>query len=192
MNHDNHEPQPQTPGVPYGPRQPHGPQRPNDVQASPETPAASSQNQYQPAAPPSFSADELRENPILLAQVTAYLQENHLHLPLLTPDLDEMTRMRKDTPELYQAYVKAINAQIDADHKARTLPYVEPGTIAKRGQIFGLIAVVAVLVFCAYLAFLGHVISASIIAAFDLVALASVFASGKDEKQGERKQSVHD
>lgn len=42
-----------------------------------------------------------------------------------------------------------------------------------------LTAVIAVLVLCGYLAFLGYVISASIIAGFDLVALASVFANGR-------------
>ncbi|MBH5299896.1 hypothetical protein [Corynebacterium silvaticum] len=178
MNHDDN--QHQTPGTSHGDRQHHGPEGQEHLPTSPKTPTPTSPT-YQPQQPipPSFSADELRDNPILLAQVTAYLQENHLHLPLLTPDLDEMTRMKQDTPELYRAYVKAINKQVDADYKARTLPYTEPSSIAKRGQRFGLIAIIAVLTFCAFLAFRGHAISATLIAAFDLIALASVFASNK-------------
>lgn len=186
MNHDNHEPPHQTPGVPNGPQQRPGHRRPDDLSTSPET-TPSTYNAEEPQRDPAlgFSADELRNNPVLLAQVTAYLQENHLHLPMLTPDINDMKEMRKNTPELYRAYVKAVNSQIDADYTARTAPYKEPGKVARRGQYSGLIAVVAVLLFCGYLAFLGHVLSASLIAAFDLVALAAVFASGNQENDND-------
>lgn len=186
MSYDNHEPQQQAPGVPSGREQPSGPRRANNVPSRPEsstTPGTS--NRHQPSLPPSFSPDELRENPVLLAQVTSYLQENHLHLPMLTPDIEEMKRMKRETPELYRAYVKAINSQIEADFIGRTAPYREPGKIAHRGQLLGFLAVVSVLVFCGYLASLGHIITAGIIATFDLVALAAVFASGNRPKQGE-------
>lgn len=190
MNHDDFEPPQEAPGVPHGPRQHPGPQRPDNISPRPKTPPTSrAAEEYERSTAPSFSADELRENPVLLAQVTAYLQENHLHLPMLTPDIGEMTEMRKNTPELYHAYVKAVNSQIDADHTARTAPYKEPGRIARRGQITGLIAVLGVLVFCGYLAYLGHIITAGLIAAFDLVALAGVFASGSQESNGDKAEN---
>ena len=44
--------------------------------------------------------DKLYENPLLLARITAYLQENHLHLPILTPDRKEMAAMKEEIPEL--------------------------------------------------------------------------------------------
>lgn len=182
MHNDDNKPQSETPGVPHRLGEPSRSQRDNDIPAStkdPSTPKPT--DRIESATPPSFSADELKANPILLAQVTAYLQENHLHLPLLTPDLGEMKRMREYTPELYRAYVKAIDAQIDADHTARTLPYTEPASIAKRGQHFGFLSVMAVLLLRAFLAFLGHIVSASVIAAFDLVALASVFANKSND-----------
>lgn len=186
MNHDDFEPPQEAPGVPHGPRQHPGPQRPDDLSTSPETtPTSRAAEEYERSTAPSFSADELKNNPVLLAQVTAYLQENHLHLPMLTPDINEMKEMRKNTPELYRAYVKAVNSQIDADYTARTAPYKEPGKVARRGQYLGLIAVVAVLLFCGYLAFLGHVLSASLITAFDLAALAAVFASGNQENDND-------
>ncbi|MDK7140129.1 hypothetical protein QP414_12635 [Corynebacterium simulans] len=187
MNHDDFEPPQETPGVPHGPRQRPGPQRPDDISPRPKTPPNSrATEEYERSTTPSFSADELRENRVSPSQIIAYLQENHLHLPMLTPDIDEVKEMRKNTPELYHAYVKAIDSQIDADHTARTAPYKEPGKIARLGQITGLIAILGVLVFCAYLAHLGHIIPAGLIAAFNLVALAGVFASGSQESNGDK------
>lgn len=52
--------------------------------------------------------DQLRRDPILLAQITASLQENHLHLPILTPDRKEMAAMRAETPELYDLYIDGL------------------------------------------------------------------------------------
>ncbi|WP_426707584.1 hypothetical protein ACEN2D_02395 [Corynebacterium auriscanis] len=184
MNHDNNEPQHQTPGVPDGNRKHPGPEGQRDVPPRPEPHAPTgTEDVSKLGLPPGINIDELRNNPVLLAQVTAYLQENHLHLPLLTPDLNEMVRMKRDTPELYETYVLALRSQIKSDEIARTTPYTEPAKAVNRGQLFGLIAVVAVLAFCAYLAFLGYSLSAGIIAALDLVALASVFANGGDDKK---------
>lgn len=95
------------------------------------------------------------------------------------PDIDKMSELRSETPELYSAYVEALRSQTRADELTRTAPYIEPAKAARRGQIFGLTPVLPVLLLCGYLAFLGYVISASIIAGFDLVALASVFANGR-------------
>lgn len=184
MNHDNNEPQHQAPGVPNRDRKHPGSEGRRDVPTRPKPDApTSTEDVSKLGLPPDISSDELRNNPVLLAQVTAYLQENHLHLPLLTPDLDEMVRMKRETPELYETYVSALRSQIKSDEIARTAPYTEPAKVVNRGQLFGLIAVVAVLIFCGYLASLGHSVSAGIIAALDLVALASVFANGGDDKK---------
>lgn len=79
-------------------------------------------------------AEELSDNPVLFTQVTAYMQENHLHLPLLSPDHERMVRMRADTPELYEVYVQAIASQLHADEVARTLPYrASPGRVQGAG-----------------------------------------------------------
>lgn len=186
MNHDNREPRSEAPGVPYRAQQHSGFERSRDVPSGAEASSSSEAHpELERGFAPSFDADELRNNPVLLAQVTAYLQENHLHLPLLTPDISEMARMKSETPELYEAYVRAIHSQIEADHVARTAPYFEPTKVARRGQLFGLIAVLSVLVFCGYLAFLGHSVSATIIAAIDLATLAAVFASGNRARKDE-------
>ncbi|MCG7456830.1 hypothetical protein [Corynebacterium sp. ACRPH] len=179
MNYDDHEPQ-QTPGVPDGSGQHPRSTGRRDVPPHAKPNATSSAEDFtQRSIGTSISSEQLRNDPVLLAQVTAYLEENHLHVPLLMPDIDKMSELRSETPELYSAYVEAIRSQTRADELTRTAPYIEPAKAAKRGQIFGLTAVIAVLVLCGYLAFLGYVISASIIAGFDLVALASVFANGR-------------
>ncbi|MCZ9305305.1 hypothetical protein ACN4DW_05545 [Corynebacterium macclintockiae] len=45
-----------------------------------------------------ISSEQLRNDPVLLAQITAYLEENHLHVPLLMPDIDKMSELRSETP----------------------------------------------------------------------------------------------
>lgn len=179
MNHDDHEPQ-QAPGVPDGSGQHPRSTGRRDVPPHAKPNATPSAEDFpQRSIGTGISSEQLRNDPVLLAQITAYLEENHLHVPLLMPDIDKMSELRSETPELYSAYVEALRSQTRADELTRTAPYIEPAKAARRGQIFGLTAVLAVLLLCGYLAFLGYVISASIIAGFDLVALASVFANGR-------------
>ena len=91
--------------------------------------------------------------------------------------------MKRETPELYDVHVTAIQSQIKADEVARTAPYTEPAKAVGRGQLFGLLMVVATLVFCGYLAYLGHPISATVIAAINLVGLSGVFAGNNNDKK---------
>ena len=179
MNHDGHEPQ-QAPGVPDGSGQHPRSTGRRDVPSHAKPNATPSAEGFpQRSIGTGISSEQLRNDPVLLAQITAYLEENHLHVPLLMPDIDKMSELRSETPELYSAYVEALRSQTRADELTRTAPYIEPAKAARRGQIFGLTPVLPVLLLCGYLAFLGYVISASIIAGFDLVALASVFANGR-------------
>lgn len=58
---------------------------------------------------------------------------------------------------------------------------IAPPRAVFRGQVLGLIAVVAVLFFAGYLAYLNHPWRAGLVAGVDIVALASVFvARGRD------------
>lgn len=180
MNYDSAESAEETPSIPDRSRQSLGPEGRNYLPTDEEdAPPAGPSPLGQSDPPDGIDPDELRRNPLLLAQVTAHLQENHLHLPLFTPDIEVMAKMKKETPELYDAYVKAIRSQTRADEVARTSPYTEPGRVALRGQVSGLIAVIAVLILAGYLAYLGHPVAGSIIAGIDVVALAAVFAGGR-------------
>lgn len=94
-----------------------------------------------------------------------------------------MIKMKKDTPELYRAYIKALNAQIETDKVTRTYPYTEPRKMVLGAQVSGLIAVGMVLIFAGFLAFLGHPVTAGIIAGLDIVALAAVFSGSSSQRK---------
>lgn len=121
--------------------------------------------------------NELRDNPVLLAQITAQYQQNHLHLPILTPDHDSMVQMKRDTPELYKTYVDALQKHVRADYIQRTYPYTEPLRNVASGRRYGLAAVLAVLAVAVVALFLGHPGFATAIIAIDVIALAAVFAA---------------
>lgn len=191
MDHDSKEPQDNAAGAADRGREPLRPARGDDPPQGAGHDAASgapSEREPDPSGRDDADIDgadlvrELRDNPVLLTQITAHLQENHLHLPLLTPDHDRMVQMRRDTPELYAAYVEAITSQVRADEETRILPYTGPLRTIFRGQVLGLLSVVAVLVFAGYLAYLDHPWTAGMVAGFDIVALAAVFASGDNGK----------
>lgn len=122
--------------------------------------------------------DQIKDNPVVLAKITAHLQQNHLHLPVLTPDIDVMLEMREKTPEMYELYVSGIAKAIDADYIQRTVPYTEPARLVQSGRKYGFAAVIAVLFFAGFALYLDRAVLAGIIAAIDVVALAAVFASG--------------
>lgn len=126
--------------------------------------------------------EQVRQDPILLAQVTAYLQENHLHLPILTPDRQEMAAMREQTPELYNLYVTGLQKSVDADFIQRTYPYTEPMKNVRSGRRYGLVAVLGVLCLAGYALYLDLPWFAGVITAIDVIGLAAVFGSDSGSK----------
>lgn len=129
--------------------------------------------------------DKLYENPLLLARITAYLQENHLHLPILTPDRKEMAAMKEEIPELYQVYVDGLQKSVDADYIQRTRPYTEPLKNVNLGRKYGLTALLAVtpMLLVAYTLHLGYAWFAGIITALEIVGLMAVFANNPNAKK---------
>lgn len=121
--------------------------------------------------------DQIKNNPVVLAKITAHLQQNHLHLPVLTPDTDAMIEMKEKTPEMYDLYISGISKAIEADYIQRTAPYTEPARLVQSGRRYGLAAVTAVLLFAGFALYLDRALLAGIIVAIDIVALAAVFAS---------------
>ena len=129
--------------------------------------------------------DKLYENPLLLARITAYLQENHLHLPILTPDRKEMAAMKEEIPELYQVYVDGLQKSVDADYIQRTHPYTEPLKNVNLGRKYSLTALLAVtpMLLVAYTLHLGYAWFAGIITALEVVGLMAVFANNPNAKK---------
>ncbi len=86
--------------------------------------------------------------------------------------------MKREAPEVYEAYVESIMVENRAAETEHIYPFTQPPRIVFRGQVLGLIAVGMVLVLAGYLAFLGHPEWAAGVAVADLVALAGVFIRG--------------
>ncbi|MDK4303182.1 hypothetical protein QPX33_06975, partial [Corynebacterium propinquum] len=77
-------------------------------------------------------SSEWGDNPFLLAQISAHLQENHLHLPIVAPDQEQLANIKENSPELYEIYLDSIRKAVDADYIQRTYPYTEPGLNDKK------------------------------------------------------------
>ena len=122
----------------------------------------------------------------LTQQVLAFIQENHLHAPIVLPDPKELAELRSDAPEIYDLYVKAVETAIEDESFTRRAPFEIPDRFTRRGQYLGFLSVLASLVLVAYAIHMGHALIAGIIGALDLVALAAVFAApGHTSKEGE-------
>ncbi len=64
----------------------------------------------------------------------------------------------------------------------------QPHLQATRGQALAFGSLVAVLLFCGFLVVRGHVVTAGIIAAFDLIALVGVFITGQVQTSAEEEE----
>lgn len=179
MPHDHTNDQhPEMAGNPGGDSVPLRPERGLDRQGDPQSNAPTEAGREpQPNPLEGLDFNQLRDNPLLLAQVTAYLQENHLHLPLLTPDREEMKAMREETPELYDVYITGLRKSVEADYIQRIYPYTEPLKNVNSGRKYGLAAFFIVMAVAAYALYLGHEWFAGIIIGLDVVGLIAVFGN---------------
>jgi hypothetical protein len=122
---------------------------------------------------------------LVLAQLNS---EQHLHLPLATPDPEQLLRLKRETPEAYKAWLRIIEERARHDMWMERAPYALPAAIVKRGQILALVAVLAVLVVAGYALYLDHEWIATFLVAIDLAGLAAVFlAAGKGDHERDRR-----
>lgn len=98
--------------------------------------------------------------------------------------------MQRTAPTFYKAELKRFKSRTRSEAIERRAPYLEPRMITTTGQVCGLFAVVAVLVFAGYLAHLGEVGWAGGIAIADLATLAGVFVFSS-RKDAETDQPEH-
>lgn len=110
-------------------------------------------------------------------QVLAFIQENHLHAPIVLPDPKELAHLRDDAPEIYALYLKAVETAIEDESYTRRAPFEIPDRFTRRGQYLGFVSVLASLGVVAYAIYTNHPLIAGIIGALNLVALAAVFVA---------------
>ncbi|MCI6584063.1 MAG: hypothetical protein MSC45_03195 [Mobiluncus sp.] len=118
-----------------------------------------------------------------IQQTLAFIQENHLHLPLLIPDPETLNTLRESAPELYQSYLKAIDAEIATSSTERLKRFEVPEFYARRGQILGFVICLAVLSLAGFAMFKDMEVLAGTIAAIDVIALAAVFGANQKPKE---------
>lgn len=69
-----------------------------------------------------------------IQQALALIQENHLHLPLLIPDVEVLKGLREDSPEFYEKYLKSIDYEIETTRTERLKRFNIPAFYATCGQ----------------------------------------------------------
>lgn len=107
--------------------------------------------------------------------------EQHLHVPIYMPDVNELADMRERTPEAYAAWVRMTEQRAATENHMDRAEYDQPFIIATRGQRYGIVALVLVLVFCGYIATLGTAgtVIGGILATIDIVAIIAQLMGSK-------------
>lgn len=141
--------------------------------------AAPSHGQEKPTA----TASGLDARKIASIEQTLALIENHLHLPMIFPETEKLREMRENLPEVYQIYLDAAKSDVKSTEIERTAPYLVPDRYARRGQTYGLIATVLVLILVGYCVYAGSTILAGIFGTIDLIALVAVFGANQKPKE---------
>lgn len=119
----------------------------------------------------------------VFAQLTSQL-EQHLHVPLQMPDQERLERMKSETPEAYQVWLRVVDRQSKTDANLRELPYRMPYKVARLGQICGLVAVLALLALAGYIASLGSPGWAFGTGLTGVIGLAAVFNGARAQEGG--------
>jgi hypothetical protein len=99
--------------------------------------------------------------------------EQHLHLPIRMRDNAELAEMRGEGARGVRRVPADDRGACSVDAHVDRSAFDYPFKLARRGQAFGIAALVAVLIFCGYLASLGTTgqVIGGIIATIDLVAI---------------------
>lgn len=127
---------------------------------------------------------ESERQQIIQQTVNAVLQEIHLHVPLRETDLDNLSDLRDQLPEIYEQYVENMRVSRELEEFQTHARYEIPAKYAHRGQAMGLAATVATLAVVAFAVWAQAYWIAGVLGVVDLVAIAAVF--GSNQKPQER------
>ena len=130
------------------------------------------------------SEHESERRQIIQQTVNAVLQEIHLHVPLRETDLDNLSDLRDQLPEIYEQYVENMRVSRELEEFQTHARYEIPAKYAHRGQAMGLAATVATLAVVAFAVWAQAYWIAGVLGVVDLVAIAAVF--GSNQKPQER------
>lgn len=168
MEHDNNEPQHQTPGVPDGNRKHPRPEGRSDIPPRPKPDAYPHTPQNLPTGEPLYGT-AVPANVSFSAQlVQQQLTQNY-------PDPDTSAELKNKAPEVYQAWLQTTRETIETDNYIRRAEVDNPRKMATRGLIVGAIVVLALFALAAYATYLKQQWLAGFLVTIDVVLLASIF-----------------
>jgi hypothetical protein len=103
--------------------------------------------------------------------------EQRLVVPQEMPSVDQAVVLREKAPELYDLWLKIAQDKAATGNYVQRAPYEVPERLAQSGRPRALSAMVVLLVFCGYLAWLGGPgpYIGGLIAVVDLVVMLSLF-----------------
>ena len=119
---------------------------------------------------------------IVVARIENKL-EQHLHLPMEMPSVEQAEALREKAPELYHLWLRIAGQKADTESYVERAPYQVPERLARGGRPWALGALLIVLAFCGYVASLGGAgpYIGGIIAALDLIAMLGLFFGFRPE-----------
>lgn len=105
------------------------------------------------------------------------LKIEHLHIPVAFPSADEAAALKERAPEMYQLMMDLARKNADKEAEIALLPYEHAYSLARRGQVFGIAAILIIFAFCGYLASLGGAgpYIAGVLGALNFAAIISAF-----------------
>lgn len=95
------------------------------------------------------------------------------------PDQDRLERMKRETPEAYQVWLRVVDRQSKTDSRLREMPFMVPYRITRLGQFCALAAVLGLFVLAGIMAVVGNPGWSFGTGLLGVVSLAAVFNGGK-------------
>lgn len=113
-------------------------------------------------------------------------------LALGMPAVEEAVALRERAPELYDLWLRIAQDRAATGNYVQRAPYEVPERLAQSGRPRALSALVVVLAFCGYLAWLGGPgpYIAGLIAIIDLIGMLSLFFGLRPERLAESRPSA--
>lgn len=110
--------------------------------------------------------------------------------PAPTPSVDQAITLREQAPELYDLWLKIAQEKAATANYVDRAPYEVPERLAQSGRPRALGALIVVLAFCGYLAWLGGPgpYIAGLIAILDLVAMLGMFFGLRPTREAEPRR----
>jgi hypothetical protein len=168
---------------------------PDPLAGFPRAPVHGSERADQPLARGARPAPGEREDdPDPVTDVLEQIKDklgNSREPAVEAPSVEQAITLREQAPELYDLWLKIAQEKAATANYVDRAPYEVPERLAQSGRPRALGALIIVLSFCGYLAWLGGpgVYIAGVIALFDLVAMLAVLFALRPDRLAEPRRA---